>query len=122
MDAMNQQWNRRQVLQRLAAVSTGLMLPDPSGVVRPFLRLGLQDDIEVQIVSLSPHTFRLSILPVKNGQVMPVPSNGCLVRDSWATPIAKLHGEARAQTIKLGNLTLQFSPRPLTLTVTSAGG
>ncbi len=122
---MNQRWNRRQVLQRLVAVSTGLLLPANPQAAKPFLRLARQDDIddiEVQIVSLSPHTFRLSILPVKNGQVSSIPFNGSLVRSSWPGPIAKLRGEASAQTIKLGSLALQVSGHPLTFTVVKAKG
>jgi len=122
---MNQRWNRRQVLQRLVAVSTGLLLPANPEAAKPFLHLARQDDIddiEVQIVSLSPHTFRLSILPVKNGQVSSIPFNGSLVRSSWPGPIAKLRGEASAQTIKLGSLALQVSAHPLTFTVVKAKG
>jgi len=122
---MNQRWNRRQVLQSLVAVSTGLLLPANPQAAKPFLRLARQDDIddiEVQIVSLSPHTFRLSILPVKNGQVSSIPFNGSLVRSSWPGPIAKLRGEASAQTIKLGSLALQVSAHPLTFTVVKAKG
>jgi len=112
-------------LQRLVAVSTGLLLPANPEAAKPFLRLARQDDIddiEVQIVSLSPHTFRLSILPVKNGQVSSIPFNGSLVRSSWPGPIAKLRGEASAQTIKLGSLALQVSAHPLTFTVVKAKG
>ncbi len=112
-------------MQRLVAVSTGLLLPANPEAAKPFLRLARQDDIddiEVQIVSLSPHTFRLSILPVKNGQVSSIPFNGSLVRSSWPGPIAKLRGEASAQTIKLGSLALQVSAHPLTFTVVKAKG
>ncbi len=112
-------------MQRLVAVSTGLLLPANSEAAKPFLHLARQDDIddiEVQIVSLSPHTFRLSILPVKNGQVSSIPFNGSLVRSSWPGPIAKLRGEASAQTIKLGSLALQVSAHPLTFTVVKAKG
>ncbi len=119
---MNQQWDRRQVLQRLAAVSTGLMLPSSPLVTKPFPRLASQDDIEVQVVSVSPHTFRLSILPVKNDQVGSIPSNGCLVRSSWDNPVAKLRGDVPAQTIRLENLTLQFSPDPIAFTVRTVSG
>jgi len=122
---MNQRWNRRQVLHRLVAVSTGLLLPANPEPAKPFLRLARQDDIddiEVQIVSLSPHTFRLSILPVKNGQVSSIPFNGSLVRSSWPAPIAKLRGDASAQTIKLGSLALKVSAHPLTFTVVKAKG
>ncbi len=98
------------------------MLPESPEAVRPFLRLAGQDDIEVQIVSVSPHTFRLSIFPVRNGQLDSIPFNGCLVRSAWGAPKARLRSQAPAQTIKLESLTLQFSPDPLAFTVRTSSG
>jgi alpha-glucosidase (family GH31 glycosyl hydrolase) len=119
---MSEQWNRRQVLLHLAAASTGLLLPAKLKAAHPFPLLPNIDDIEVHISSVSPHTFRLSILPVENGHTNSVPFNGSLVRSSWGDPIAKLRGQAPAQTVKLGSLTLQFSPDPLAFTFTTASG
>jgi alpha-glucosidase (family GH31 glycosyl hydrolase) len=119
---MNDRWDRRQVLKRLAAASAAVMLPSNPLAARPRPSLTDQDDLEVQITSVSPHTLRLSILPVKNGQVGSIPSNGALVQASWNSPVAKLRRDARAQTIKLGSLALQFSPEPLAFTVATASG
>jgi alpha-glucosidase (family GH31 glycosyl hydrolase) len=116
---MNDRWNRRQVLKRLAAASAALMLPGRAA--NSSQRLD-RDDIEIQIASVSEHTLRLSILPVTRGKVGSIPINGSLVRAAWDPPVAKLRGDSQAQTVKLGSLVLHFSPDPLSFTVSSAGG
>jgi len=119
---MRERLNRRQVLQRLAAASAGLMLPANARASDLSPRLAGMDDIEVQISSISEHTFRLSVLPVRSGQTSSIPSNGSLVQNSWDAPITKLRGEATAQAIALGSLRLQVSADPLAFTVTTPNG
>ena len=116
----NPRWNRREVLKQLAAASAALMLPGNGEAGTPSLRPVGLPDIEIQIASVSEHTLRLSILPVNNGEVGSIPFNGSLVRSSWSAPIAKLRGEAQAQTIKVGSLTLQFSPDPFAFAIATA--
>ncbi|MGA8308826.1 MAG: TIM-barrel domain-containing protein [Terriglobales bacterium] len=118
---MNARWNRRQVLKQLAAASAAMILPGGAVADSP-PRLAGQDSIEIQIASVSEHTLRLSILPVKNGQVASIPFNGSLIRTVWDAPIAKLRGDSPAQTVKLGSLALHFSPDPPAFSVSSAGG
>jgi alpha-glucosidase (family GH31 glycosyl hydrolase) len=118
---MNDQWNRREVLKRLAAASAALMLPTQTSA-KPFKPLAGLDDIEIQLASISEHTLRLSILPAKGGDASSIPFNGALVRTAWDSPVAKLHGGSQAQTIKLGNVTLKYSPDPLVFTITTASG
>ncbi len=115
------------MLQRLAAASAALMLPGKTAA-RSSPRLAGQNDtdidtdIEIQIASVSEHTFRLSILPVKNGKAGSIPLNGCLVRTAWEFPIVKLHSDSPAQTVKLGSLALHYSPDPHSFAVSSANG
>ena len=119
---MNARWNRRQVLKQLAAASAAMILPGGAVADSPPRLAGQDRDIEIQIASVSEHTLRLSILPVKNGKVASIPFNGSLVRTVWDSPIAKLHGDSPAQTVKLGSLALQFSPDPPRFAVSSASG
>ncbi|MGA2300825.1 MAG: TIM-barrel domain-containing protein [Candidatus Acidiferrum sp.] len=118
---MNPQWNRRDVLKGLVAASTAV-------IVRPTLRAAGEDPsapaqpVEVQITPVSPHTFRLSILPVlNNGLVGSIPSDGSLVQESWGTPIAKLRAEP-GHTIAVGRVRLQISLPPVRVTATNEGG
>ena len=119
---MNDCWDRRQVLKRLAAASAALILPGRTAAIPNPRPAGQNDnDIEIQIASASEQTLRLSILAVKSNRAS-VPSNGSLVRTAWDPPIAKLRGGSQAQTIKLGSMTLKISPDPFTFTVATVRG
>ncbi len=83
--SMSPQWNRRDVLKGLAAASTALTASLRKGLAEESTPASAQP-VEIQITPISPHTFRLSILAVKNGSVGAIPSNGSLVRESWGTP------------------------------------
>jgi alpha-glucosidase/alpha-D-xyloside xylohydrolase len=120
---MSGRWNRRQVLQRLVAGSAGLMIPGRAGAAAQAVRPADEDDIEIQIASISEHTVRLSILPVKNGKSIPVASNGWLLPGRGSTPtIIKPGRQTPAQTLKLGGLTLRFSSDPVVFIVATASG
>ncbi len=117
---MNYRWNRREVLKRLAATSAALLLPAKAAAKVPQSIASQDDDIEIQVASVSEHTFRISILPAKNSSVSSIPFNGSLVRTVWDPAVAKLHGGSLAQTMKLGSVTLKFSPDPLAFTIAMA--
>src|SRR4051812_21756116 len=116
---MNDQWNRRELLKQLAAASAALMLP-AGATAQPFEDLAGQDDIEVQVSSVSERTLRLSILPARNRDASSIPINGALVSTAWDAPVAKLHSGSPAQTITLRNVALKFSPDPLSFTISTA--
>ena len=118
---MRAHWDRRQVLKRLAAAAGALALPRTGVAEEAPLRLAGRD-CEIQIAPVSESTLRLSILPLKDGQAVPVPSNGCLVRESWASPVARLRGRVRAQEIRCGKLRVQIEPDPLAFSFLTSDG
>jgi alpha-glucosidase (family GH31 glycosyl hydrolase) len=73
-------------------------------------------EIEVQIAPVSARTVRLTVLGIENGAAETVPDDGALVQPSWGEPVAKLRGGA-ARTARCGELTVDFTPEPLALTV-----
>jgi alpha-glucosidase (family GH31 glycosyl hydrolase) len=118
---MSSQWNRREVLKRLAIASTAMIVPGKLGAVTDDERSTTQP-LEVQVTAVSSHTFRISILPVrKDGTVGAIPSNGSLVQESWGTPAAKLRTEPDRE-ITVGNMRLKISLRPLRATVRNERG
>jgi alpha-glucosidase (family GH31 glycosyl hydrolase) len=98
-------WNRREVLQ-----SAGAALLAP-------LAVAADAGLVVQISSLSPHTFRLTI-----GTGDPPADDGALVASAAGTPVTTLRGTLRAQTVKAGGLKIQISPDPLVFTIQTAKG
>jgi alpha-glucosidase (family GH31 glycosyl hydrolase) len=101
--------NRRQALKRVGAA---LLIPSQQKAAG--------DDVEIQIAPVSPHTFRLTVFPIKDGQLVPVPTDGSLVQTSWGPPVAKLRSGARAQNVKCGDLRIDFTPDPLTFAIAGA--
>jgi alpha-glucosidase (family GH31 glycosyl hydrolase) len=113
---MSSQWNRRDVLKGLAAASTVMIVPQTIRAVRDN-EPASAPPVEIHIATLSPHAFRLSILPLdKNAHLEPIPSDGSLVQTSWGRPIASLTASSE-ETIKVGNFRLQISFAPIKIVI-----
>src|SRR5512146_194176 len=116
---MTNHWNRRQVLKQLVGASTALILPRSGGAERT---PAVGQNCEIQIASVSTHTFRLSVLPIENGRASAVPFNGSLVQESWGPPLARLRGDWRTQTVNLGELRILASSDPLGFAIETTKG
>jgi alpha-glucosidase (family GH31 glycosyl hydrolase) len=111
---MTCQWNRRDVLRGLTAVSTAAFIPQKRELAR-----ASDAPIELQITSVSQHTLRLSFLPT--GDQMPIPLNGSLVKESWRTPVhTTQHQPAREMSV--GNFQLKISWDPISVTISDQKG
>lgn len=112
---MIEKWNRRQVLQHLAITSTALALRGKSGAQ---VRSGAtKPNLEIQIVPVSDHTFRLSIFSDDGNGDM---TDGSLVQKDWGAPVARLRTDAPAQSVRVGKMSLQISPKSMTFSIADA--
>jgi alpha-glucosidase/alpha-D-xyloside xylohydrolase len=118
---MNQQWSRRRVLKHLAATSAALALPRGT-VAANALLADPPSEREIQIASISEHTIRLSVLPVREGQIAAIPFDGSLVQRDWGAPLGRLRGTAPSQEFKAGNLSIHVSTDPIVLTIKTLKG
>ncbi len=111
-------YDRREVLKTIGAASVALLLPLPkiAAEVSP------GPELEIQVGSVSAHTVRLSVIPVKHNQPVPIPGDGSLAQSSWGNPVLKLRGDASAGTAHCGALNVTFSRNPLTFTITTTTG
>jgi alpha-glucosidase (family GH31 glycosyl hydrolase) len=107
--------SRRQVVRRMGAA----LLAGPACAAGTGLRV-LGQDVEAQIAAVSPHTVRLSILPIKDGTAVAVAGDGTLVRETWGAAAAAFRGAADSQTVKLGGLAVKFTSDPLSFTAANA--
>ncbi len=116
---VNKQYRRREILKGMTAACAAYMLPAQDGAATESSQIAGRD-VEIQISTVSEHTFRLSILPIKDGSVGTIPSDGSLVRQSWGEPAGRWRGTQHPQTIKSRDVTIRISDQPLTFTIESA--
>jgi len=76
---MSAQFNRREAMKTTASASAAAMLPGATMAKTSSLQIAAER-VELQLTSLSPHTFRLALLPIQGGSVASVPDDGSLVK------------------------------------------
>src|SRR5215831_6752185 len=107
---MTSQWNRREVLRGLTAVSTAAFVP----LSRAF-RSQADPQVEVQVTSVSEHTLRLSLMPAADTSKA-ISSDGSLVKESWGTPVRATR-QATSNEISIGNFRIKIAWAPLSITI-----
>ncbi|HXY04839.1 MAG TPA: TIM-barrel domain-containing protein [Terriglobales bacterium] len=111
-------WNRRDLLKGMAAVSAAAAFPT---------KLTGQDHaaseaaLEVQLTAISQHTVRVTLMPIDQGKVAALPSDGSLVQESWDTPTTKLRS-GTGRSIAVGAFQVSVSFRPVTISIATEEG
>jgi alpha-glucosidase (family GH31 glycosyl hydrolase) len=109
---MSLQWNRRDVLKGLAAATTTVIVSPAWGGTQEGGRPSAVP-AEIHVTPISPHTFRLSILPAaKYGSPGSIPFDGSLVQEFWGDPLAKVRSEP-GHAIPAAGLQLHISFHPV---------
>jgi alpha-glucosidase (family GH31 glycosyl hydrolase) len=114
---MRERCDRRQFLKQFSAATGALMLPARPLLANGTLATEKNQESEIQIGAVSPHTFRVSVLPIKNGGAGTIPMNGSLVQESWGAPVATLRGDWHAQVVNAGSMRVHVDRSPLTFTI-----
>ncbi|MFZ0641171.1 MAG: TIM-barrel domain-containing protein [Candidatus Acidiferrales bacterium] len=118
---MSKRYGRREILKGMSAACAAYLLPGQEGSSAESLRVAGQE-VEIQVGTVSAHTFRLSIVPLREGHAMAIPTDGSLVRTSWGEPVAKLRGAVHAQNTKCGDTIIGITANPLTFVITTSTG
>src|SRR6185369_8721904 len=93
---------RRQIVQQLSAAGAVLLAPSAHSADASLTVAG--QSVEIQITPLSPHTFRLSLVPLQDGKPAAIRDDGILAPGAWRSPATRLHGAVKPQTVKAGDL------------------
>src|SRR5215467_8524870 len=72
---------------------------------------------ELAVTAATPQTVRITIQPLDNGQPIPIPDDGALVKQSWGEPAIRLRGFYGSRRVKCGNLLVTVSAEPLSIRV-----
>lgn len=117
---MDDLWNRRRVLKQLIAVAGTSMQPAKRLLANSFL--GRDPEWEIQIASVSAHTLRISVLPIRDGQATAIPLDGSLVQAAWGPAVATLRGDWHSKTVNTAGVVVHVSSDPLTFTIENTKG
>ena len=118
---MTKSYDRRQLLKGMGAACASLLLP-PRQRHATLASDSTSQETEITITSVSAHTVRITISPLKNGRAIEVPLNGSLVRTTWGPAAAALRLPIQQKTLKAGGMSIEISPDPLTFAMKSATG
>src|SRR5260370_25414936 len=73
--------------------------------------------VEITLTPVTRDTVRITVQPIENGNVVPVPVTGALVEKGWAQPVARVRALTPPRTLKSWALTVKLSNNPLTIRV-----
>src|SRR5262245_33237460 len=112
---------RRTVLRNVATAGAGaLFAPIAAAQDKPIQIAG--KPVEVTLTAVTPHTVRIAIQPLENGQPKPIPQDGALVKEDFGKPQTKLRALAASRAVKCGNLTVKLTGDPFAIRVEGEGG
>jgi alpha-glucosidase (family GH31 glycosyl hydrolase) len=117
---MTAQYSRREAMKTMAAASAAAMLPRSVVAESAGLEVAGQR-VELQITTISPHTVRLTLLPVHAGHAVSVPDDGSLVRAEWGAPVATIR-EPKSSVVKCGEMTVSVGFDPFSFRISDAKG
>src|SRR5262245_13739399 len=99
---MAHSFNRRQAVKSMIAASVATAIP--KAVLGGGKSLNAASHpVEVQITSISPHTLRLQLLPIRGNDTLHASADGSLVRETWGPPLARIR-DAKDSLVECGNL------------------
>lgn len=117
---MKERYDRRQILKGMSAAAATYFLPQAAEPSESPLRVAGKE-VEIQLTPVSDHTFRLSILPIVDAKLAPIPADGSLVRTDWGAPAARIREIAEPRTIKFGGFGISLSLSPLSFAIEKDG-
>src|SRR5215468_8807310 len=109
-------YSRRDLLRQMSAFSAVLLSKTHATPEHASSNL----PSEIRITPISKYSFRLSVVPLRDGSPVPIPFDGSLLQESWGTPAAVWRGEIPAKKVVCGDLQVEISNPPLRVRVVNA--
>jgi alpha-glucosidase (family GH31 glycosyl hydrolase) len=119
---MKDSFTRRDALKGMVSAGTLALMKPASAVVQEPALAAAADQVEISITSISPRTVRITAQPLRDGQVVPLSSDGALVDEQWGPPLVRLRALSGPRTLRGGDLRITVSGAPLTFRVEDQAG
>jgi alpha-glucosidase/alpha-D-xyloside xylohydrolase len=119
---MNDHFSRRDALKAVISAGT-LALIKPASTAIPELLISIASmPVEVGVITVSPHTVRITIQPTHIGKPASLDSDGALVQRARSPHLLQLRTLPGPRRAESGDLTVSVSPHPLTIRVERRNG
>jgi len=109
--------SRREVLGNIVSAGAGALLAGGS-VSAQSANIRIADQpVEIGLAQLSPHTIRISFVPLGNGQLESIPRDGSIIEPAWAPPTTRISNLSSQRRISFGKIGVTIFPNPLTIDI-----
>lgn len=115
---MTTDFSRRDALKAVISAGAMAMLQPNSATAEAMPLLAIQSGpVELSLTSVTAHTLRITLVPIRGEKPAALLSNGALVDREWPSPFAQIRSLPQPKNIQSGDLTVTVSPHPLTIQV-----
>lgn len=120
----NHSLSRRRMVRSLGAAGAALLAPSAMPAADSGLRVAGKD-VAIQLTSLGPHSFRLTVRPIRDGRPVDIADDGTLLPPTFGAPAPSWGPpghDGRVQKIKMGRVRVAYTSHPLAFAIQTANG
>ncbi len=119
---MHRPLTRRETFKTVAKAGAGALLSQAIAAAQEIPIQIAGQPVEIALTPVSAETVRITIQPIENGELQPIPSDGALVKEDWGQPVARVRTLPDSRKIECGELIVNLSTSPLAIRVEARGG
>ena len=119
---MNKKLSRRKALKGIGSTGIAALLKTQALTAQNAAIRVAGQPVEISVTPISPHTARISLVPIVNNQVQPIPTDGSLVQQKWSPPAARWSTAGNGASVKCGELVVKLAAAPLSMRIEAKDG
>src|SRR5947209_2061465 len=114
---MTDPMSRRGALKAVISAGTMAMIAPAYPAVAEMPISVQSAPADITITPISEHTVRVTVQRLRDGNPIPLPSDGAVVEREWGTAATRIRSLDGPRTITSGELVVTLSPGPLTIRI-----
>jgi alpha-glucosidase (family GH31 glycosyl hydrolase) len=119
---MDDALTRRDAIRGMVSTGTLALIKPASTLAQEPALAASSDQVEISLTTISPRTVRITAQLVKDGQTVPLQSDGALLDEHWGSPFARLRALSGSRILQSGDLRITVSGTPWTLRAEGPAG
>src|SRR5580658_987845 len=113
---------RRDAIRGMVSTGALALIKPASTLAQEPALAASSDQVEISLTTISPRTVRITAQLVKDGQTVPLQSDGALLDEHWSSPFARLRALSGSRILQSGDLRITVSGTPWTLRAEGPAG